>query len=201
MFISNIVYLIGCDGDAFFSRCWADKTVLDDFKKNFLFYRVKFTAKQSTEVSFDANSVAYELSKKIILDNNIDTHTFDWYSNLDESSSNTFILYIVFNHGVEKFDSSATKETSNSAQLLKTVTISLKSVENKIPFEAMDQVSLIAFESCFDPLCQNVSVPVTSQTTRQPRTSQIPLSNSNARIQSATIKIFSFLNIFYLIIW
>jgi hypothetical protein len=157
-------------------------------------------AKQSNEVSFDANSVAYELSKKIILDNNIDTHTFDWYSNLDESSSNTFILYIVFNHGVEKFDSSATKEASNSvAQLLKTVTISLKSVENKIPFEAMDQVSLIAFDSCFDPLCQNVSVPVTPQTTRQPRTSQIPVSNSNARIQSATIQFFSFLNIFYLI--
>lgn len=136
-------------------RCWADNKLLTDFKKNFLFYRIKFQSKLAGKS--DSHEIAYNTTKKLLYDLRIDSSVFDWFTNIDETNANTFMVYIVYNQGLEQFGTLTNATKSDSSAILKTVSISLKGVESRIPFEVIKQVLVTSLETCADPLCLNVT--------------------------------------------
>lgn len=120
-----------------------------------MFYRIKFQSKLPAKS--DAHEIAYNTTKKLLYDLRIDSSVFDWFTNIDETNANTFMVYIVYNQGLEQLDTLTNSTKTDSSAILKTVSISFKGVESRIPFETVKQVFLTSLETCADPLCLNVT--------------------------------------------
>lgn len=137
-----------------------------EFKKNFLFYRLKLVSKIPKP---DPDQLAYQTAKKLFSDLRIDSHVFDWHTSVDESKPDTFILYITYSHGIEQLDSyltpTSTKLDLDPIALLRAVVISFKSVETRLPYDIYPFIgSIAAIETCADPICSNVTSIATSRT-------------------------------------
>jgi hypothetical protein len=178
---------------SFFKRCWTDQTSeqsLINFRKNFLIYKISFEA---TFRHTQMEDFYFQSAVKIKewLGQLIDMAKFDLYEKWDETSVDSFILYVANDFFLEKSDI-----LPPDSYELDIVNSRIKNVRlpSKIFKLNRTEVSLVAIKQCADALCETFVDQDSIQTTRITQTT----TYSNAGSIFSQIKANPFLNIILL---